>query len=220
VPFTRLRGGYKNFNLLKLLMKKLAFTAKTLCATILIGSLVACGSAGDSAVPAADSTGKAPEAKATLNIRYIDADSVSANYALAKEFQEQALQSLNKIESVRQSRASEIQKLGASIEQKARNNGYLTQTSYEGDMNALAKKQQDAAQTLENMENRARQEMAQRQVELNDSLESFIKDYNARKGYDAILYKAAGVYFNPSLDITKEVIEGLNARYEKTKKSK
>lgn len=201
-------------------MNKLALSAKALCTTLMIGSMVACGSGADNAAPAADSTQKADDVKTTLNIRFIDADSVSANYTLAKEFQESALQSLNKIESVRQARASEIQKLGASIEQKARNNGYLTQTSYEGDMNALAKKQQDAAQTLESMENRARQEMAQRQVELNDSLESFIKDYNAKKGYDAILYKAAGVYFNPALDITKEVIEGLNARYEKSKKNK
>ena len=33
--------------------------------------------------------------------------------------------------------------------------------------------------------------------------------------YDMILYKAAGVYFNPELDITDEVIKGLNARYNK-----
>lgn len=202
-------------------MKNLAPIAKALCATVLLGAVVACGSSETSAPQANDSTATTKtEAKATINIRYIDADSVSANYNLAKEFQEQALQSLNKIESVRQSRAAELQKLGSAIEQKTRNNGYLTQTSYEADMNAFNKKQQEAAQTMESMENRARQEMAQRQIELNDSLESFIKDYNAKKGYDAILYKAAGVYFNPALDITQEVIDGLNARYEKSKKSK
>ena len=55
--------------------------------------------------------------------------------------------------------------------------------------------------------------MIQQQMQLTDSIESFIKEYNAKKHYDAILYKAAGVYFNPDLDITDEVIKGLNARY-------
>lgn len=106
------------------------------------------------------------------------------------------------------------------IDHKSRNNGYLSQESYEADMASLSKKQQDAQNVLGNMQRRAQQEMAQRQIELNDSLESFIKDYNKEKGYDAILYKAAGVYFNPALDITDEVIKGLNERYEKSKKSK
>ncbi len=57
--------------------------------------------------------------------------------------------------------------------------------------------------------------MIQQQIQLTDSIEAFIKDYNRKKGYDAILYKAAGVYFNPALDITNEVIDGLNKRYNK-----
>ena len=55
-------------------------------------------------------------------------------------------------------------------------------------------------------------------MQLNDSIDSYIKDYNAKHGYDAILFKNAGVYFNPALDITNEVIEGLNARYNKVEK--
>ena len=58
--------------------------------------------------------------------------------------------------------------------------------------------------------------MLQQQMQLTDSIESFIKEFNKTKGYDAILYKAAGVYFNPALDITDEVIKGLNARYVKS----
>lgn len=200
-------------------MNKLAFSAKFLSVALAMGALISCGTPNSEA-PAAEKKADVTASTATINIRYIDADSVTAHYLLAQEFQELTLASVSKIENVRQARASEIQKLGQQIEQKARNNGYLSQTSYEGDMNNLAKKQQDAASTLDNMQARAQQEMAQRQIELNDSLESFIKDYNAKKGYDAILFKAAGVYFNPALDITDEIIKGLNERYEKGRKSK
>ena len=49
--------------------------------------------------------------------------------------------------------------------------------------------------------------------QLTDSIQNFIKDYNATRNYDAILYRASGLYFNPALEITGEIIEGLNARY-------
>lgn len=202
-------------------MKKLAFSAKTLCIAAIAGAMTSCAGSNDkapeAAAPAANTEGAAP---ASINIRYIDSDSVTAHYILAQEFQELTLSALSKMESTEQARGAEIQKLMQQIEQKGRNNGYLSQESYEADMANLSKKQQDAQNVLGNMQRRAQQEMAQRQIELNDSLESFIKDYNAIHGYDAILFKAAGVYFNPALDITDEVIKGLNERYEKSKKSK
>lgn len=205
-------------------MKKLALSAKTLLSlAFVLGTMTSCGKSdngNDSGAAAPAASPAAGGQAAAVNIRYIDADSITAHYKLAQEFQELTLASVSKIENVRQARANEIQKLGQSIEQKQRNNGYLSQESYEGDVANFNKKQQEASMTLDNMQSRAQQEMAQRQIELNDSLESFIKRYNKTKGYSAILFKAAGVYFDPSLDITKEVIEGLNAAYEKGKKSK
>lgn len=204
-------------------MKKLTITA-TLLSGALALTVVSCGNKSKEAAEAPASSSKVTKTEknvpASLNIRYIDADSITANYVLAQEFQELSLSTMSKISSTEQARGAEIQRLAASIDQKGRNNGYLSQESYEADMASLAKKQQDAQNVLGSMQRRAQQEMAQRQIELNDSLESFIKDYNKEKGYDAILFKAAGVYFNPALDITDEVIKGLNERYEKGKKSK
>lgn len=185
-------------------------------------TLFACGEPNNSADGA-----KAPEAKTadagtptSLNIRYIDADSITAHYTLAKEFETLTLNTLKKIDNVGQARSQEIQRLGQSIETKQRNGTYMTQESYEGDMRTLAQKQQDAQNTINGMQARAQQEAMARQIELNDSLESFLKFYNQTHHYDAILFKAAGAYFNPALDITKEVIDGLNARYEQGKKNK
>ena len=101
-----------------------------------------------------------------------------------------------------------------------RSNGYLSEASYNADVAKFNKMQQDAQAHLENLQRTTEQELAAQQQQLNDSIESFIKAYNATKGFDAILYKAAGVYFNPALDITDEVIEGLNARYNRVTESK
>ncbi|MDE5895333.1 MAG: OmpH family outer membrane protein, partial [Muribaculum intestinale] len=86
---------------------------------------------------------------------------------------------------------------------------------FQSDQETFNKKQAEAQNYLASLQREAEQEMIQQQIQLTDSIEAFIKDYNRKKGYDAILYKAAGVYFNPALDITNEVIDGLNKRYNK-----
>ena len=73
--------------------------------------------------------------------------------------------------------------------------------------------QADAQNALAARQRKAEQDLLVQNQQLNDSIQSFIKDYNSSHHYDAILFKAAGVYFNPALDITKEVVEGLNGRY-------
>ncbi len=157
---------------------------------------------------------------ATLNIRYVDMDSINANYNLAKDFQELYLRSLSKLDNAQQSKAAEIQRFGSQIEQKMRSNGYLSEESYNADVQRFNKMQQDAQQALAAMEREAQQELAQQQQQLLDSINSFIESFNATRGYDAILLRAAGLYFNPQLDITAEVVEGLNARYNRVASSK
>lgn len=195
-------------------MNKIALSASTLLLGAL--ALTSCSGSGSapSTQPAAPAAGSETGAPA-LNIRYIDADSLMTHYNLAKDFQEASMRAVSKIEGARQSKANEIQKFAAAIEQKARSNGYLSEASYNADMQKLQKMQQDAEAYLANLSRNTENEMAQQQMQLNDSIENFIKIYNASRGYDAILFKAAGVYFNPSLDITAEVTEGLNARYKK-----
>ncbi len=169
--------------------------------------------AREEAVPAAATADKA--ATAAVNIRYIDADSIAAHYNLAKDFKEAQLRQINKIDNAQRTRTSELQKLGNQIQQKINNNGYLSQESFQSDQETFNKKQTEAQNYLASLQREAEQEMIQQQIQLTDSIEAFIKDYNRKKGYDAILYKAAGVYFNPALDITNEVIDGLNKRYNK-----
>ena len=65
-----------------------------------------------------------------------------------------------------------------------------------------------------NMQNAAME--AQKIV--NDSITSYINEYNKKYGYDAIFFKAATLYIDDRLDITDDVIKGLNARYNKEKK--
>lgn len=201
-------------------MKKIAMSAVLLAGLLIVG----CGNNNSEATqqPAATpaATADGATAPALINIRYIDSDSILTHYQLAKDLQEATMRAVQRLDNARNAKGQEIQKFAASIEQKARSNGYLNQQSYEMDMQKLQKMQQDAENYLANLSRNADNELAQQQIQLNDSIEKFIKGYNAKRGYDAILYKNAGVFFNPDLDITDEVIEGLNASYTKTSDKK
>lgn len=195
-------------------MKKTAFSL-----VLLLGlTAFSCSDKSKSNTPQVNAPSTTEEARPTsINIRYIDLDSIGRKYNLALDFQEMSIRAVSKLENAQQSRAAEIQRFGQQIEEKARSNGYLSQASYEADVTKFNKMQQDAQTYLANLQRQTEQELAEQQQQLSDSIESFIRDYNSTRGYDAILFKAAGVYFNPALDITNEVIEGLNARYNKVK---
>ncbi|MDE7442574.1 MAG: OmpH family outer membrane protein [Muribaculaceae bacterium] len=161
---------------------------------------------------------KSEAAPAQLNIRYVDMDSIAANYNLARDLQEAQLRAYSRLNAAQQQKSGEIQKAAGEIQQKLNNNGYLSEVSYNSDMQRVNKMQQEAEGYLNNLQRSQEQELAQLAMQMQDSINSFIKDYNATRGYDAILIKSSGLYFNPDLDITDEIIAGLNARYTKVAK--
>jgi len=203
-------------------MKKFIFATLPLCALIASASLASCsnsdGKTSDDTAKTTAKTAEATEVKPTLNIRYIDGDSITAKYNFAKDLQESAVRAYSKLEAAQQSRQNDLQSFGKSIDSKMKTNGYLSEESYKADVMKFQKMQSDAENYLAGMQRNTEMELAQQQQQLTDSIQSFIKEYNKTKGYDAILFKAAGVYFNPALDITDEVIKGLNERYTKVAK--
>jgi len=162
------------------------------------------------ATPATDSEATAAPA---LKIAYIDADSIMSAYTLAKEIAEEGQRLMNNYNRQEQSKQQEIQKFGNNIEQKRQNNVYLSEASFQADVEKLQKMQNDAARHLTNQQNQIQNTIAQAQARLNDSIMNAVNAYNATKGYDAILLRESGVYFNPELNVTADIIEVLNSRY-------
>lgn len=156
----------------------------------------------------------------TTNIRYYNMDSVMANYELVKTFNEANLRTMTELQNAQRSREGELNRLASSIQQKMQNNGYLSEASYNADMAELNKKQQAAQNYLGSLQARAQEEALRQQEEFIDSLNNFLAEYNKTRHYDAIILYAPGELFNPALDITGDIIEGLNAQYKKAAPAK
>ena len=156
----------------------------------------------------------------TTNIRYYNMDTVMANYDLVKSFNESNLRTMTELQNAQRSREGELNRLAASIQQKMQNNGYLSEASYNADMAELNKKQQAAQNYLGSLQAQAQEEALRQQNEFLDSLDNFLATYNKAHHYDAILLYAPGELFNPALDITKDIVAGLNAAYKKANPAK
>ena len=199
-------------------MKKTYLTLASLTLTSLMLCMPSCADNKKDSKPV-PAKAKSEKMLQTLpNYRYVDLDTILSRYNLAKDYNEEMLRMQNNAESQMRQHQNKLQNFATTVQNKMQNNGYLSEASYKQDEQTMANMQNDAQRNYQNLQNNLAQAAEQAQKTINDSINAFIADYNKTRGYDAILFKAATLYINPELDITDEVVEGLNARYNKVKK--
>ena len=118
-------------------------------------------------------------------------------------------------------KAEALRKDGEEFQRKYENNAFLSQERAQQEYARLEKAQQD----LQNLSNKYSAELAnetaQNNLQLRDSINTFIQAYNKIHGYNLILSNTGFdnlLYADPSMDITKEIVDGLNARYNPASK--
>lgn len=151
----------------------------------------------------------------SLNIRYVSHQLILSHYRLSMEIMEEAQETDAALQKTQAQYAADLQKRANEIQTKLQSNGYISQDSYDKDVKDLNDKQAAYEKQYAKKAEEAAAAMAKRQQQLADSINNYIIAANKKWGYDAILYQDAGLYFNPALDITQEVVDGLNARYKK-----
>lgn len=172
-----------------------------------------------------------------LNIAFVDMDSVSNNYkynkdveAIMKAKQNSAEATLKAKEKSLESRFNAFQQKAAAFQKKAANvTSQAEQSALQSEGAALEKEQaslqklQEDYQTQQAKLTQDYQDLALKHAqEINDTIEAFLNEYGEEKGFDLLLGKsnATGsvLYGKNAYDVTEEVIEAINKRYEKYKK--
>jgi len=145
-------------------------------------------------------------------IAYVNIDSLELKYEFFKQKKGELEKRQKSIESILQRDAESLQRELYDLQQRA---ATLTQSEGEAAQERLMKKQYD----LENKKNQLAESFLGEQEkfnrELNEKLDSFLTDYNQDKKFAYILSYAKGgqiLYKDKSLDITEEIIDGMNER--------
>ncbi|MDE6010609.1 MAG: OmpH family outer membrane protein [Muribaculaceae bacterium] len=152
------------------------------------------------------------------NYRYVDIDTVLSKYKLAIDYSDEMLRMQNNLENEAKRHENSIKAMANSIQNKYQNNQYTSEQAFNADQTKLQQLQTNAQSSMEKMQRSNLEAAAAADKVVQDSIHNFIDRYNAKHHYDAIFMKAATLYIDPALDITEEVVEGLNAGYNKVKK--
>ncbi|QSE96728.1 OmpH family outer membrane protein [Fulvivirga lutea] len=149
------------------------------------------------------------------SVVYINSDSVLVNYDYFDKIQSELQEKGAKLEKEYQSRAEGLQR---EVNDFQRTVNSLTIGQAKALEEDLLKKQQNLRVYQENLSQQLMREEAKMNQELYKKVTSFLKDYSAENGIDLVVKFNQGsdvLYANEGMDITKEVIEGLNAAYAK-----
>lgn len=194
-------------------MKLTPIAVKSIFAFAVIALAASCGE--KSATVATDDAATTETAQG-CRIAYVNADSINANYVLAQQLNEEGMRIMENLGQLANRKQSELENRAATIQRKLQQNLYLSEASFRNDEQALQRAQAEAERYLNAQQVQAQATLAASQQRINDSINNCIKDLNAILGYDAILFRDAGLHFNPELDITDIVVEALNNRFNGT----
>ena len=153
-----------------------------------------------------------------LPIAYIDNDSLLAKYNYAKDLSESLMRRMENENANFNEKARQLQNDKIDFQRKLQNNAFLSQERAEQEAQRIARKEADLQKLGQQKEQELMLEQQKTLMAVSDSINSFIKEYNKTKKYQAILYKAATIYIDESYNITDEVVDMLNKRYNPAKK--
>lgn len=155
----------------------------------------------------------------TLDVVYVNSDSLLTNYEYFKAVQKVFEDKSKKAQADLQAKGAAFQREVAAYQQNA---GSLSADQRASTEERLARKQQELATYNQNAGNALANEEASENEKLYNKVADFLKVHAKEKGYKIVLTYSksnpAVLYADESLDVTKQVLEGLNAEYKKNKK--
>lgn len=158
-------------------------------------------------------------ASASESIVYVNSDSLLNNYEYFKEVKDKFQEKSKKAQSDLTAKGTAFQREVADYQKNA---GTLSADQRANTEERLARKQQELATYNQNAGNALANEEAVENEKLYNKVAEFLKIYAKSKGYKIVLtYSKSNptvLYADESLDVTKAVVEGLNAEYKKEKK--
>lgn len=198
-------------------MKKMNFALNGFLALAALAAFTQC----DGNKAAQPSTGDTTPATGVSNIKiaYVDVDSLLNKYNFCKDLNEAMMRKQENVNATLNEKAQALDKELQEFNRKL-NNHVFTQERAQEEQNRLMRKRQELDQLHQRLMAELQQESDKTNMQLRDSVNTFIKEYNKNKGFSLIISNTGSdnlLYADQSLNITQEVIDGLNKRYHPAK---
>ena len=157
-----------------------------------------------------------------LPIAYIELDSILVNYEMFIDLQDGLMKKQEQSEAELQSKSRAWEK-GASDYQDKMSKGLITRSQAQEMEAQLYQEQQNLIQLRDQMSMELAEEKQVTDRQVMYSIIEYLEEYNADGEYQFIFSKSFGdnvLVAEPALDITNEVLAGLNAKYRQSQEEK
>lgn len=152
-----------------------------------------------------------------LKIVYVNLDTIMYRYEFALDINKEMISKEARISATLDGKRKKLEEEIADFEYRCNAKLLATEEQFIEERDKIIKKEQEFVKLRDELYMQLESENMARSKELRDSINSYILEHNQTKGYDFILTKIGDniLYANSALDITMEVVEGLNKRYNK-----
>lgn len=188
-------------------------------ALLLSAGLVSCNNKGTTATSTSNDSLSTVKSDISESIVYVNSDSLLNNYEYFKDVRTNFEAKAKKAQADIQSKGTAFQREVAEYQKNA---GTMSAEQRQSTEERLARKQEELGQLNQNASNSLGQQEMEENKKLYDKVSEYLKKFSAEKGYKLVLtYSTSNptvLYADKSLEVTQEVVDGLNAEYKKEKK--
>lgn len=155
-----------------------------------------------------------------LTIAYVDTDSLLANYQYAKDLEAELLAYKSQQEAYGK---QEMEKFQKDYQDYLKNGANMTLTQQQAKEAELKQRAEKMATLEQELTGKIMERQMNENTKLLKAIFAFVREYNAaNQQFDIIMRKtfenSPNLYLNPGMDITQEILEGLNEEYKNLKK--
>lgn len=156
-----------------------------------------------------------------MKIAYVEIDTLLAKYNFCVDLNEAMVKKSENVRMTLNQKANALAQEKQEFQKKYESNAFLSQDRAQQEYARLGKMEQDLQGLSEKLQSGLMEENNKNSLQFRDSINSFLKEYNKTRGY-SLIFSNTGfdnlLYADKAFNITKEIVDGLNARYSPAKK--
>jgi len=198
-------------------MKKLPIilSSLSLAGVIVVLIIVLAGNGQNSKGSFSESSGPGSD----LKIAYVLTDSILVAYDLSIDLQEDFHDKQQQYNVEFGQRRNDLERQAVAFQEKLQRGGFLSEDRAMKERDRLLGQEEEMKKLDYEFSTKLAEMEGKIQRQLADSIVSYVKEYNKKHGYTYVFSNNGNIIVGePRFNITKDIVDGLNARYAATKK--
>lgn len=154
-----------------------------------------------------------------LKIAYVLSDSILFNYQLAIDLNSVFMSRQNQYNDEFSQKRNNLEKQAIAFQEKLQKGGFLSEERAIRERDRILGEEQEMQRLDQELSTKLARMEQEINVQLVDSIVNYVKEYNQKHGYTYIFSNSGNIIVGAQqFNITNDILNGLNSRYNATKK--